>query len=425
MNKRVFPRLQEEYYETVLPNGLTVRVLPKPQFDKLYAVLAIRFGSVDTVFRFRGELRHTPAGVAHYLEHKMFDLPDGNAMQRFTELGGSANAFTGYDMTAYYVQAVDRKEENLRLLLDMVLTPYFTEESVQKERGIIAEEIKMYEDNAEAQVYERLFAALYPEQPLGVSIAGSVDSIRKISAETLRLCYDAFYQPANMILCVEGNLPPETVFRIAAEASPAERQEIGIPLGAALKTAETPLRINREMDVSMPMFASAVPLPDPERGEAKLEIAAELAMELCAGEASDCYRELYEQGLIDAGFYVGFESVREKAMLSFGGDSAEPERVVQAVLAAALRLLNSGIDPQEFARLKKSAIGRKMRELDSFTGTCNRICGYEFDGIEYLDFRAVYDTVGIEDVRRVLGALTEENVCVSVIRPRTQQEAAI
>ena len=419
-----FPRLQEQYEERVLPNGLTIRVLPKPQFDKLYAILAIRYGSVDTAFTYHGETFRTPAGVAHYLEHKTFDLPEGDATQRFTELGGTPNAFTGYDMTAYYVQTLDHKEDNLRLLLRMVFTPHFTAQSVEKERGIIAEEIKMYEDNPSAQLYERLYAALFPDQPLGVPIAGTLESIANISAETLRLCYDAFYRPANMILCVEGNLELETVVRIAQELSPQGPEEAARSLPAAGETPCVPLT-RRSMEVAMPSFAVSVRLPDLKRGDAKTELAAELAMELCAGEASECYRELYEQGRIDASFYVGFEAVRETAMLSFGGDSDDPSAVADAVFAAAERLCQTGIDPEELQRQKESALGRKMRELDSFSGTCNRICGYFFDGITYLDFPQLYEEIDAQDVLRILAALRRERSCMSVIDPNQTEEASL
>lgn len=424
MKRHEYPRLQECCFEEVLENGLTVRVLPKPRFDKFYAVLAVHYGAVDLAYEYGGKQQVSPAGVAHYLEHKMFDLPEGSAMQGFTQYGGSPNAFTGYEMTAYYVQATEHLEENLRLLLRMVTTPYFTEESVEKERGIIGEEIKMYADNADAQVYERLFAAMFPQHPARIPIAGSLESIGEISAETLTACYDAFYKPSNMILCVAGKLAPERVVEIARQCMPKEyapcavrREEPAQPVSPAHDT-------RREMDVSMPMFTVGVRLPDLPRGDTKTEIACDLAAELVCGEASRCYQRLYEQGSIDAGFYAGFESVRELAMFSFGGDSDEPETVRDAVFAEARRMLAEGIDPTELARLKRSLLGRRLRELDSFGGTCNRICGYFFDGVDYLSFREAFDAVTDEDVRRILTHITPDNACMSVILPRNHKTGA-
>lgn len=421
MKKMEYPRLQETVYEAVLPNGLTVRVLPKPEFDKFYAVLAVNYGAVDMDFMLDGKLCRTPAGVAHYLEHKMFDLPTGSAMQGFTQFGGNPNAFTGYEMTAYLVQATEHPAENLRLLLEMVTTPYFTDESVEKERGIIAEEIKMYADNAEAQVYERLFAAMFPDHPVRIPIAGSVESIQEITAQTLQDCYDAFYQPANMILCVAGKLPPETVRTLAEQYTPARSGPVAMRLPTHAE--KTRARTQREMDIAMPMFHVGVRLPDLLPGDPITEIACGLAAELTAGEASRCYQALYEAGLIDSGFFAGFESIRELAMLSFGGDSVNPDAVCEAVFAAAEALRTRGIDPEELGRLKRSAIGRRLRELDSFAGTCNRICGYYFDGLDYLDFRACYDAVTEQDILRILSYITPENACVSVILPRQDNES--
>ena len=175
------------------------------------------------------------------------------------------------------------------------------------------------------------------------------------------------------------------------------------------------------MEVSMPSFMAGIRLPDLERGDALTEVAADLAAELVVGEASDCYRRLYEQGLIDTGFYSGFESIRQLAMFSFGGDSEEPETVVRAVLDSAGRLLKEGIDLQELSRLKRSLLGRRLRELDSFGGTCNRICCSFFEGLEYLRFREAFDAVGEPEIRRILAQLTEENTCLSVILPREER----
>lgn len=421
MKEKLFPRLQERCIDAVLPNGLRVRVLPKPEFEKFYAVLAVDYGALDMDFLQDGKRVSTPAGVAHYLEHKLFDLPNGNAMQGFTRCGGTPNAFTGYEMTAYYVSGADHAEENLRVLLEMVATPYFTEESVEKERGIITEEIRMYADNANAQIYERLYAEMFPSHPVSISIAGNEQSIQAIDADTLLRCYRAFYRPSNMMLCVAGRFSPERVCEIAMQAMPVAT---GAP-GERLPAQKTPLhtsRTERRMDVAMPMFYVGVRLPDAAPGDWTAEIAGDLAAELVCGEASACYERLYRQGLIDSGFYTGFERIRELSMLSFGGDSEDPDAVCKAVFAAAERLRQEGIDSTELARLKRSAIGRRLRDLDGFGGTCNRICAYSFDGLEYLDFRAAIEAVTERQILDVLAHFVEEHACRSQILPRETQE---
>ena len=276
----------------------------------------------------------------------------------------------------------------------------------------------MYADNGESQVYERLFAAMFPQHPVRIPIAGSVESIQEITAQTLQECYDAFYKPCNMMLCVAGKLPPERVVALAREFTPVQAAPCAVRKKAVGQAPPLARLTQREMDVSMPIFTVGVRLPDLAPGDTKTEIACDLAAELTAGEASRCYQRMYEQGLIDAGFYAGFESVRELAMLSFGGDSEAPEQVRDLVLAEASRILKEGVDAEELARLKRSLLGRRLRELDSFGGTCNRICGYFFDGVDYLCFREAFDAVTEDDVLRIMAHVTAENACMSVIWPR-------
>ena len=414
--------LRERFLEETLPNGLRVRVIPKPEFAKTYSFLAVNYGSVDTAFRLNGRDCRTPDGVAHYLEHKMFDMPEGNVMQQFSALGGSPNAFTGYTMTAYYVESTEHWEENLRLLLQYVSAPYFTDESVEKERGIIAQEIRMYEDSADSRIYENLFRALYDHHPVRVPIAGTVESIQAITAETLQTCYDAFYTPSNMMLCVAGAVDAGRVAELAREILPAR------PGAAAVRdygppealTGHRP-RVEDRMEVSMPGFLAAFKCQPEADGRDTLRrgLLGELAAELLAGESTALYARLYEQGLIDSGFSADYERVRGLGTLTIGGDSRDPDAVVAAVLEEAGRIAREGADPALFARLKKSAYGRRIRELDSFENICYRMCESCFDGEEYYDFPALYRSITREEAEALLrDAVTAERSAVSVIYPK-------
>ena len=224
MIRKDFPKLGEHYFEERLPNGLLVRVMEKPGFAKRYAFVAADYGSIDAEFFLNGKKYVTPQGVAHYLEHKMFDLPEGNAMQEFAKYAGANNAFTSYTMTAYYVECTEHLEENFEILLRMVTTGYFTDESVQKERGIIAQEIKMYEDSADSAVMENLFRIMYQNHPVRNNIAGTVESIEEITADTLKLCHDAFYDPSNLIVCVIGDVDAASIIEQARRLTPAGRR---------------------------------------------------------------------------------------------------------------------------------------------------------------------------------------------------------
>ena len=422
MKKTEYPRLGETLYSEVLPNGLRICVIPKRGFARKYAFFATSYGSVHTAFTLDGSLRRTPDGVAHYLEHKTFDMERGNAMQLFAQRGASPNAFTSYSMTAYYFDCTDRFEENLRLLLEFVSVPYYTEESVEKERGIIEQEIRIYEDSAESRVYENLFACLYAHHPVRVPIAGTVPSIQDITAETLNDCHRTFYAPSNMMLCVVGDVETEPVLRAARELLPEE------PGGKPEKyygepeppTAAKP-RSEEQMEIAMPTFAVGFKCePAPAGPEAmRREFLGDLAAEVLVGEASELYQELYEQGLIDADFSCGYESVPQAAMLTAGGDSRDPDAVCAAILARAEKIVAEGVDEALFSRLKKSGLGRRLRDLDSFESICYRQCAYYFEGCEYFSFPEVYETIGPEDVAEFLRqAVRKENMAVSVIYPK-------
>lgn len=420
------PFLDERIMETTLANGLPIKIVPKPGFSKKYAYFVTRYGSIDTKFRWNGREFTTPDGVAHYLEHKMFDLPDRDVMQEFSALGANPNAFTNFFMTAYYFSCTEHFLQCLRLLLTYVSTPYFTQESVEKERGIIEQEIRMCEDRSDIKVEEDLFAALFRHHPARVPIAGTVESIGKITAQTLLDCYRAFYTPSNMILCVVGDVDPEEVVRTAEEILPPERQpaaerDYGPP--EDLRCYKN--RMERRMDVAMPTFQMGVQCPWPGRGPAGMrqQIVGDLAAEALMGESSALYLQLYEQGLIDASFGAGYEDLPGVALLSCGGDSRDPQAVQAAILAEAERLGREGIEEDMFQRLKKSALGRRVRGLDSFDGTCYRLCASYFDGVRYLDFPEVYASVTKEQTEEFLRQTMQADRCaMSVVWPRQWEE---
>ena len=426
MIKKEFPNLQESYYEQRLENGLLVRVIPKKGFAKQYAILATDYGSIDTEFLKDGQRLKTPDGVAHYLEHKMFDLPEGNAMQAFSRLGASPNAFTSYTVTAYYVECTQNFEQNLSLLLRMVCTPYFTQESVEKERGIIAQEIKMYEDSPDSRVYENLFSAMYDTHPLRVPIAGTVDSIQSITAQILTDCHKTFYDPSNMVLCVAGDVDPERVIALAESLTPATAGTASRRFYGTAQPLERGFQqVQEQMEVSMPMFVVGFACRPPEKGEQTLrtELLGDLAAELLAGESTPVYTRLYEQGLIDCDFSGGYEGVKGAGLLSFSGDSKDPQAVLAAILDEAQRLCQEGLDEALFQRLKKSAMGRRTRSLDSFESCCYRCCSSVFDGVEYYKFPEIYQSITLEEAAKFLSeTVRAERAAISIIYPKETEE---
>ena len=299
MKTTVYPRIGEKVLWETLPNGLPVCVVPKPGYARRFAFFTTRYGGMDMRFRLDGRWLDTPAGIAHYLEHKMFDTADGSAMQELAKGGAEPNAFTSNAVTAYYFDCTEHFYENLRILLSFVSVPYFTDESVEKEQGIIAQEIGMIEDNPEWQVYRQMMQALYRHSPVRQSVAGSVESIRRITAQTLYDCHKAFYTPANMCLVVVGDVDPEEVLRAAREVLPRESGP-AIPRDYGREEDLTPhmARIEDRMEVAMPTFLLGFKCPPVPEGEERmrLDILGDLACDVLMGESSPLFTRLYSQG---------------------------------------------------------------------------------------------------------------------------------
>jgi predicted Zn-dependent peptidase len=421
MNKTVYPKLDETVYSCRLSCGLTVAVVPKPGFTRKLAYFVTDFGSIHTDFRLDGQEYHVPAGVAHYLEHKLFELPGRDVSAEFAALGANVNAFTSYDMTAYYFSCTENFDKSLALLLEFVSTPYFPEESVIREQGIIDQEIGMYLDSPEARVFDRLMEAMYRRHPIRVPILGSSESIREITPEILTLCHRAFYAPGNMILCVVGDVDPDLVAQTAEKILGADPRPVAEKLRFWQEDMTCPEPFtHQQMEVAMPTFQLGFKCEAIPNGEAAIraEIVGDLAAEALFGESSALYLQMYESGLIDASFGGGFETVDGCAMITCGGDSPEPEKVRDAILAGVKTLLETGVDRESFLRMKRSALGRRIRDLDSFDSTCFRVCAYHFSQFDYFLFPAVYAEVTWEEVYQFLTqVVTEERCALSVITP--------
>ena len=427
MEKLTYPRLDETLYRTTLPNGLDVLVLPRKDFSRKTAYFATDFGAVHTEFTYGGETYRMPAGVAHYLEHKLFDMPgDRDVTAEFSALGASPNAFTSYDMTAYYFSCTKNFEECLRLLLEFVSTPYFTEESVEKERGIIDQEIGMNEDTMENKVYENLVSAAYTHHPIRVPILGTSESIREITPEVLHTCHRAFYTPGNMMLAVVGDVDAEQVAAIAREILGDEQKETAVKLCDWQEELSCPQGyVERTEDVPMPMFTMLFKCAPTPMGEAGMrrELVADLAAEALFGESSELYLRLYEEGIIDYSFGGGFESVDGCAMLNISGDSQEPERVRDAIIAQGRILAREGISEEDFQRMKRSTMGQRIRGLDHFDSTCFRLCAYHMTDCDYFAFPGMYESITREEIREFLAeVIHEENCCLSVLVPEKKEE---
>ena len=422
MEKKLYERIGEEVLRATLPNGLPVYIVPKKGFSRKYALFATRYGGMDMRFEKDGQWLDTPAGIAHYLEHKMFDTEDGNALQELAKNGAEPNAFTSNAITCYYFDATEKFYESLEILLSFVSVPYFTDESVQKEQGIIAQEIGMIEDNPEWQVYKQLMQALYHTSPARTPVAGSVESISHITAQTLYDCHKAFYTPANMCLVVVGDVKPERIIASANQILPAKsgpliRRDYGAE--EALTAAEH--FVSAAMEVSMPTFLVGFKCPPQHGGERQHRFTAigELACDVLMGESSPLYARLYAEGLINGSFGAAFDLLPGASYVYAGGDSKDPQAVAEAILAEAQQLVSQGMDGDYYRRVVNANFGAALKALNSFESIAVSMAEGCFQGYDPYRFPEVYDSITVEDVLDFLRQnMTRDHMALSVITPK-------
>ena len=422
MEKKLYERIGEEVFHTTLPNGLPVYIVPKKGFLRKYALFATRYGGMDMRFEKDGQWLDTPAGIAHYLEHKMFDTEDGNALQELAKNGAEPNAFTSNAITCYYFDATEKFYESLEILLSFVSIPYFTDESVQKEQGIIGQEIGMIEDNPEWQVYKQLMQALYHTSPARTPVAGSVESISHITAQTLYDCHKAFYTPANMCLVVVGDVKPERIIAAANQILPAKSGPlIRRDYGAEEELTAAEHFVSAAMEVSMPTFLVGFKCPPQHGGETQHRFTAigELACDVLMGESSPLYARLYAEGLINGSFGAAFDLLPGASYVYAGGDSKDPQAVAEAILAEAQRLVSQGVDGDYYRRVVNANFGAALKALNSFESIAVSMAEGCFQGYDPYRFPEVYDSITVEDVLDFLRQnMTRDHMALSVITPK-------
>lgn len=422
MHKYEYPLVGETLYRSTLENGLRLSVITKPGYTRCFAMFATEYGGADRRFRLGGEYIDTPAGVAHFLEHKMFDMPEGdNAMALLASNGAQPNAFTSSGMTAYYFESTSGFYENLETLLRFVSTPYFTDESVQKEQGIIGQEIRMCEDNPDYVVYDELMRCLYEHNPVRDSVAGTVESIAKITPDTLYSCHKIFYNPSNMCLCVVGDVDPEQVEAAARKILPAEAGEVpGRDYGP--EEGELPVRprFTRAMEVSAPQFIIGAKLNPEEKGNALLrqKLVGGLALNYLFNQSSPFYTRLYGEGLLNTDFSSGMDYCAGTLTVMAGGESRDPEQVFSELCAEIVRVRESGLDKALFSRTVKSAYGGRIRALSSFSGLCSSLADADFGHYNCLDSFAMVEDITLDEVLSFIkNQLKPECFAMSVISP--------
>jgi len=416
-----YKQLNELVYSGKLPNGLSVFVVPKPGFHKKYAYLAADYGGVDRIFEFNGKNIVTPAGVAHFLEHMMFNSETGNVLEKFAANGASPNAYTSSDLTAYHFECTDMFSENLELLLNFVSHPYFTEESVEKERGIIEQEILMVEDDPDYCLYYGFLKSLFENNPLRDSVAGTTESIKSITTEVLYECHKTFYSPSNMALCVVGDIDPGMVYDMAFNILPEKcvdipQREYGPPEAMSPFTSA----FQKAMDVSLPIFLAGCKINPLIEGRDILwyDIVSAISLEVLCGHSSPLYMKLYSEGFVNSDFSASFDTAAGAAYTMFGGEARDPHHVFNAVSDEVDSFIKHGPDAALFERIKKAAIGSHIRALNSFNVIASSIVEGNFRDFDSFDAPKLLTQLTIDDIKVfVRDNMIRENMAISVINP--------
>lgn len=418
MNKTYFQQLEETLYNETLPNGLDVYILPKKGFSKTFVTFTTKYGSIDREFVPLGkdEPVIVPDGIAHFLEHKMFEKEEGDVFQKFSEKGASANAFTSFTRTAYLFSSTGYVLENTKTLLDFVQQPYFTEQTVEKEKGIIGQEITMYDDQPDWRLYFGTIENMYKEHPVKIDIAGTIETISNITADHLYECYNTFYHPSNMVLFVVGAVNPEEMMDF-------------IKADQAAKTFEEPQEIKRfypeeqkavdlkertlQMDVQKPKILYGIKASNTDiSGDEMLnyELAMQVAVEMIFGRSSGFYQEIYENGWIDESYSADFSMEQGYGFTMIGSDTVNPaeltEKIKETIKSYAS---NWNVEDEDLQRIVRKKIGFFLRALNSIEYIANQFTRYSFNDMNLFDVVPALEKLTMDQVKAAFQSLTDDD----------------
>lgn len=412
--------LDEKYYDIDHPSGLKILVMPKANYSSTYAIFATKYGSIDTMIQMKnGEFKQIPEGTAHFLEHKLFESEDLDAFERFAKTGASANAYTSFDRTGYLFSCSANFKKNLEILLDFVQNPYFTQATVEKEQGIIGQEIDMYKDAPDWEVMFNCLRTMYHNLPVRIDIAGTQASIAEITAEMLYGCYDNFYNLHNMVLAVAGNVSTDEVIEVAdkvlkpVDGKMAQRKVIDEPKEVIDNYIE------EKLSVATPqfMFGFKEHWDTPER-TANEEVTMEILLDMISGPSSELYKRLFDGKLINNSFGFEYFTGFGYSAVLFAGESSDPKKVAEEIVNEIKRFRENGFDNDAFERTKKKLYGRMIMGMNDVDGIANNMAASYFAGEDIFTDFEIYKTVTLDDIKSLFDKTLDEKYSVlSVINP--------
>lgn len=417
MKELTYSQIDEVIYYEKQVNGLDVYILPKKGFNKTFATFTTKYGSVDNWFQPLGkdELTKVPDGIAHFLEHKLFEKEDGDVFQQFSKQGASANAFTSFTRTAYLFSCTSNFNENLTTLLNFVQDPYFTEQTVEKEKGIIGQEITMYDDNPDWRLYFGTIANMYSAHPVRIDIAGTIDSIAPITKDMLYECYETFYHPSNMLLFIVGAVNPEETMELIrtnqlskdySNAPEIKRESEHEPEEVYKKKEVLPMNVQTSK-VLVGLKASA--LGNKGIDMLKSEMTNNILLDMLFGKSSKMYDDLYSAGLIDSTFSYDYTEESDFGFAMIGGDTSNPDTLSDKIIAYLLDVKNGNTMTEEaLNRTKKKKIGAFLRSLNSLEYIANSFTRYAFHDTSLFEIVPVLEDITLTDVQKAAATLIDE-----------------
>ena len=415
-------KVKEKLYIEKLKNGLTVMIIPKPGIQKKYVIWGTNYGSNDNKFIVPCENEETevPNGVAHFLEHKLFEQENGtNSLDTLTALGVNANAYTTNDHTAYLFECTDNFYEALDELMDYVQHPFFTDENVEKEKGIIGQEIMMYDDYPDWQVYLNAMKAMYHENPIKIDITGTIETISHIDKDILYKCYKTFYNPSNMALVVAGDFDPEKIIEeIKKRLIENENQGDIKRIYSVEDDSIVQEKIEKKFEVSRPLYTIGIKdNPNDQDEIIKKHIAIEILMNLIIGRSSNLYKKLYTEGIVSGQPSLDYEFGKTYAHILITGQATNPEKLYEDFKNTVKQLKEQGINEEDFVRIKKLIYGGYVKEYNDIQDISRMFLADYFRGINSFDYLEEIEGINLKYLNQIMTDIfKEEKMILSIVR---------
>lgn len=429
MNKKIIKSelIRKEYILSEHPSGLKIILCPMKGFSSNYGIFGTKYGSIDNAYlNENGEKVDLPEGIAHFLEHKLFESEDGDAFTKYAKTGAYSNAYTSFDRTCYLFSCSNRFYDNLKILLDFVRSPYFTEATVNKEQGIIGQEIRMYDDMPNWRVMFNMLEGMFFNHPVRIDIAGTVESIAKITHNTLYDCYSRFYDLSNMFIALAGDFNTDEVLEfiysnLKLPETPAKDSSSIMP--------EEPKAVKKNfvscnLDVAKPLFCLGFKESETNgTPDEKQLVSMEILLKMLAGSASPLYKELLENGLINEEFSFEYFNGRSFALPIFEGESDNPEKVMELILNRVEQYKADGPDEKLFEAVRRELYGRSIRRFDSADGICTMLTDATVLGYDLFKYFECIANITPADVAEYLSVFSKESAVLSVVNPISGGEA--